>query len=179
MNVHDLSQWFAGVPGLMVLVMAAACGSGTGLGLPDAGGTAGGDGGMGGTDGAIASLDAGVAPVGDAGVPVDRRAGETVPGEDGAADALPVSDTGPGPPEVARDAGGGDAAVPVSCDQRKVTCKMMTPLCGEGEFPSVVGTCWDACVKVDRCMCTTAEECPISAQYTCHLSRQRCGPYLF
>ena len=48
-----------------------------------------------------------------------------------------------------------------NCDQRDVACKMLPPTCGPGQFPAVVGSCWDGtCVPIEQCQCTVMEECP-------------------
>jgi hypothetical protein len=48
-----------------------------------------------------------------------------------------------------------------NCDQRDVTCKTLPPTCGPGQFPRVVGSCWDGtCVPIEQCQCTVMEECP-------------------
>ena len=66
-----------------------------------------------------------------------------------------------------------------NCDQRDVACKMLPPTCDVGQFPRVVGTCWDGtCVPIEQCMCTVAEECPDSDEYTCFMSEHHCDPYM-
>jgi hypothetical protein len=48
-----------------------------------------------------------------------------------------------------------------NCDQRDVACNMLPPTCGPGQFPAVVGSCWDGtCVPLEQCLCTVMEECP-------------------
>jgi hypothetical protein len=48
-----------------------------------------------------------------------------------------------------------------NCDQRDVACNMLPPTCGLGQFPAVVGSCWDGtCVPLEQCLCTVMEECP-------------------
>jgi hypothetical protein len=65
----------------------------------------------------------------------------------------------------------------VDCDQRKIACKRLAPTCGAMEVPSVEGTCYGECVKIDRCACASADECPNSNEYTCWGSKH-CGPYV-
>lgn len=64
------------------------------------------------------------------------------------------------------------------CDSRKVMCQMATPVCVDGQVPSVSGICYGACVPIESCACSGPEQCPDSSQYTCHLSASHCGPYL-
>jgi hypothetical protein len=69
-------------------------------------------------------------------------------------------------------------ATKVNCDPRAILCRRMAPSCGVLEVPSVEGTCYGPCVKVDLCACTEAAACPDSSQYTCLLSAQHCTPFL-
>lgn len=71
-------------------------------------------------------------------------------------------------------------AMPASCDARVVTCDRIPPMCGVGEAPSVMGTCWGPCIPATMCTCSTAEECPAIRGYseTCHTGRGFCGPFL-
>jgi hypothetical protein len=71
----------------------------------------------------------------------------------------------------------GGAAGLVDCDARKIVCKRATPQCGTFEVPSVEGSCYGDCVKIDRCACTEAEQCPENNQYTCW-SKTHCGPFV-
>lgn len=71
----------------------------------------------------------------------------------------------------------GGAAGLVDCDARKIVCKRAAPQCGTSEVPSVEGNCYGECVKIDRCACTDAEQCPESNQYTCW-SKTHCGPFV-
>ena len=66
----------------------------------------------------------------------------------------------------------------VSCDTRKVLCKRATPVCPQGQVPSVVGVCYGDCVPIESCPCGAPEDCPNSNEYTCHKSQGRCGPYV-
>jgi hypothetical protein len=65
----------------------------------------------------------------------------------------------------------------VDCDPRKILCRIAPPQCGVMEVPSVDGTCYGECVKIDRCACASAAECPEQEQYTCW-SQMHCGPYV-
>lgn len=85
------------------------------------------------------------------------------------------------------DAAGGDGAVSdaavdaadvVSCDRRPLSCRRAEPLCDDGEVPRIVGNCYGECVPIDACVCSEAADCPLEEMYTCHRSRQRCGPYV-
>jgi hypothetical protein len=61
-----------------------------------------------------------------------------------------------------------------NCDQRDVACKMLPPTCGPGQFPGVVGSCWDGtCVPLEQCLCTVAEECPDPYNHPWAVSSQR------
>jgi hypothetical protein len=76
----------------------------------------------------------------------------------------------------AGDQAGGGAAL-VDCDPKMILCKRLAPECGVGEVPSVEGSCYGDCVKVERCGCTTAAQCPQPEQYTCWAERH-CGPFV-
>jgi hypothetical protein len=65
----------------------------------------------------------------------------------------------------------------VDCDPRKVLCRVLTPECPANEVPSVNGSCYGPCVKVDQCRCSVADECPQPDEYTCW-AKQHCGPYV-
>lgn len=65
----------------------------------------------------------------------------------------------------------------VDCDERKVTCRRARPTCGTFEVPTVDGSCYGECVKIERCACSGPEECPDSNQFTCW-SKTHCGPYV-
>lgn len=72
---------------------------------------------------------------------------------------------------------GGGAGGLVDCDPKKIMCKRATPVCEAGEVPSVEGTCYGDCVKVDRCACNAADQCPQPEEYTCW-AKQHCGYYV-
>lgn len=74
-------------------------------------------------------------------------------------------------------AAGGSAAL-VDCDPHKVLCRVATPDCPQGEVPSVEGTCYGDCVKIDRCSCTSADQCPEPEQFTCLKGPMHCSYYL-
>jgi hypothetical protein len=65
----------------------------------------------------------------------------------------------------------------VDCDPLKVLCKIAQPDCGAGKVPSVDGSCYGDCVKVERCACSSAAQCPEPDQYTCW-GKQHCGPFV-
>ncbi|HEX2870613.1 MAG TPA: hypothetical protein VHP33_05140 [Polyangiaceae bacterium] len=67
----------------------------------------------------------------------------------------------------------------VDCDPSKIMCKRLAPACGAGEVPSLndAGNCYGDCVKIDRCACSTAAQCPDQNQYTCW-AKQHCGPFV-
>jgi hypothetical protein len=53
----------------------------------------------------------------------------------------------------------------------------MAPQCPEGEVPTVEGSCFGGCVKVERCACSESVKCPNADKYTCW-SNKHCGPYV-
>jgi len=65
----------------------------------------------------------------------------------------------------------------LECDPNQVSCKRAAPQCVFGEVPRVVDGCYGECVKVDRCACSTAAQCPQPEQYTCW-SKSHCGPFV-
>lgn len=73
---------------------------------------------------------------------------------------------------------GADAASLASCDPRRVLCRAAPPSCPQGQVPSIDGSCWGACVPIESCGCTVADDCPDPSQYTCHLSARACGPFI-
>jgi hypothetical protein len=80
---------------------------------------------------------------------------------------------------MAIDAGGsGGSPGTVSCDPKRVLCKIATPSCPDLYVPSVVGSCYGPCVPIDTCPCAQASDCPDSNQYTCLMSKGTCTPYL-
>jgi hypothetical protein len=82
----------------------------------------------------------------------------------------------PLPTCVGDDLGNGTADR--DCDLGKVRCRRALPACAEGEVPTVEGTCYGPCVKLERCACSEAEDCPFPEMYTCHRSARHCGPYV-
>jgi hypothetical protein len=66
----------------------------------------------------------------------------------------------------------------VDCDPQKILCRVATPECPQGEVPSVKGSCYGDCVKVDRCSCTTAAQCPQPDQFTCLKGPMHCSYFL-
>ncbi|HVJ21419.1 MAG TPA: hypothetical protein VM686_38675 [Polyangiaceae bacterium] len=72
---------------------------------------------------------------------------------------------------------GAPADALVDCDPRKILCKIAAPECPMMEVPSVEGTCYGPCVKIDRCACASAAACPEEEQYTCW-GGMHCGPYV-
>lgn len=75
------------------------------------------------------------------------------------------------------DSAGGASGGLVDCDPSKILCKRLAPICEAGEVPSVAGSCYGDCVKIERCACSAAEQCPEPEQYTCW-AKQHCGPYV-
>ena len=85
----------------------------------------------------------------------------------------PHSDAG-APPE---EADGGAGSTLVDCDPAKVLCKRAAPECAFGLAPVVVDGCYGECVRIERCACSSAAQCPDANQYTCW-SKQHCGPFV-
>ncbi|MDB4986039.1 MAG: Kazal-type serine protease inhibitor domain protein [Myxococcaceae bacterium] len=79
-------------------------------------------------------------------------------------------------PDASSSSDAGDES-DVSCDPH-VECKRAPPDCPSGQLPQVIDTCWGDCVKAERCVCHSADQCPQSDQYACHLSAGHCGPYV-
>jgi hypothetical protein len=78
--------------------------------------------------------------------------------------------------EPSSSGGAGDPLI--DCDPKQVACKIATPTCPTGQVPSVEGTCYGECVKIEQCACAQAEQCPDSNQYTCWIGAKHCGPYV-
>jgi len=74
-------------------------------------------------------------------------------------------------------AGGKKGQDLVDCDLRKVTCRIVQPTCAENQVPSVEGSCFGACVPIESCACSVAQDCPFEERYTCW-QRTHCGPYV-
>jgi hypothetical protein len=84
-----------------------------------------------------------------------------------------------GQPDAQAGAGseGGSASGLVDCDPKKIVCKRLAPVCEAGEVPSVAGSCYGDCVKIDQCACSSADQCPQPNEYTCW-AKQHCGPFV-
>jgi hypothetical protein len=65
----------------------------------------------------------------------------------------------------------------VDCDPKKVLCKRTPPTCAGFTVPEVVDGCYGECVKIERCACSSANQCPDPGQFTCW-SKQHCGPFV-
>ena len=72
---------------------------------------------------------------------------------------------------------GGSTAALVDCDPQKIMCKRLAPVCEAGEVPSVAGSCYGDCVKIDQCACRSADQCPQPNEYTCW-GKRHCGPFV-
>jgi hypothetical protein len=153
------------------LVIATACGKSDdapadgGAGQATAG-SAGSPGSAGAMAGTGAGAGAGAGGAGAAG----SSAGGALPGTSGA--ALGGDASG----EAGSESGAGAGGL-VDCDQRKIMCKRAAPVCDPMHVPSVVGTCYGECVKIERCACSGPDECPNENEYTCW-SGKHCGPYI-
>jgi hypothetical protein len=77
----------------------------------------------------------------------------------------------------ANSAGAAGSSALVDCDPKKILCKRLAPECAANEVPSVAGSCYGDCVKIDRCGCTDAAQCPDPNQYTCW-AKNHCGPFV-
>lgn len=66
----------------------------------------------------------------------------------------------------------------VSCDRRELRCRRAEEPCPEGQVREIVDGCFGECVAIDSCVCDEAKDCPDENQYTCHMHRGRCGPYV-
>jgi len=151
---------------------------GSGCGGSERGGSAP----SGGTDGgaALGGL-AGAAPAAGnsagAGSPSSAGGGQSA-GSDAGGNPSASGSAGEGAGGNAQVGGaGGSASGLVDCDTRKVICKRVLPECPAMQVPSVVGTCYGECVKIDRCACSSADQCPDADQYTCW-GKMHCGPYV-
>jgi hypothetical protein len=99
-----------------------------------------------------------------------------------AAGGVAVGGLGSGGQPDTQAGAGNDAGSPsalVDCDPSKIMCKRAAPACDAGQVPSVddAGSCYGDCVKIDRCACSTAQQCPDQNQYTCW-AKQHCGPFV-
>jgi len=141
-----------------LLALAVACSSSS----EDADTTTPGSGGSVGAAGDAATAAGGAGAVTDGSV---QDVGATT-------DAITPADAPNDAPAATADGG------MVSCDPRAILCRRAPPVCGSLEVPSVQGTCYGPCVKVELCACTEAEACPDPGQYTCMMSAQHCTPYL-
>lgn len=65
----------------------------------------------------------------------------------------------------------------MDCDPVKIRCRRAPPECPAGQVPSVSGSCFGACVAVEKCACSTAAQCPQSDKHTCWKSKH-CGQFV-
>lgn len=112
---------------------------------------------------------------GDGALPDDGGGGSSSGGSGGRPSGTGGSHGGTG---GSFSAGGGGAGGGISCDTRKVLCRVATPVCDAGMVPSVEGTCYGPCVPIDSCGCSEPADCPNANEYTCWISFQHCGPYV-
>jgi len=147
--------------------LAAVLGLGFGCGESEGGS---GSAGNGGSTAAGGSSGAGTAA---------GKAGSTATA--GAANGGSSSGNAPtaGQPDAQAGAGNeaGSTGDLVDCDPKKILCKRLAPTCEAGQVPSVAGSCYGDCVKIERCACNAAEQCPAPDQYTCW-AKQHCGPFV-
>lgn len=137
--------------------------------------------------GGASSTGAGGAALGGAGSagPGDSAGGAPDVGEGGAtaaggsaggATAGGASAGGGGATAGGGSAGGAGAGL-VDCNPAHALCRALPPDCGDLQVPSIEGTCWGSCVKIDSCRCGDAQDCPDPNRYTCW-GKQHCGPYV-
>ena len=107
----------------------------------------------------------------------DATAGNATAGSVAGGASAGSSTTGGQPDAQAGANNDGGASGLVDCDPKKILCKRLAPQCDAGEVPSVNGSCYGDCVKVEQCGCSAAAECPEPDQYTCW-AKQHCGPFV-
>jgi hypothetical protein len=155
-----------------VLAMALGCGqSDGGSGSPAAAGvsTAGSNG---------AGTAAGGSPIAGSASGGSSSAGGSQGGNPTGGSSGGVSATGGQSEAQAGDGNvAGGAGGLVDCDPKNILCKRLAPTCDAGQVPSVSGSCYGDCVKIERCACDAAEQCPEPNEYTCW-SKQHCGPFV-
>lgn len=158
------SEWLASATSVMLLVFGCGQSEGGGGSTGGAGQamSEAGSGTAGSSVGGAGASSAGKGPGGSAGTPA---AGNQSGGNSGSGG----NEAGAG-----SDVGGAGL---VDCDPKKILCKRLAPECGAGEVPSVDGSCYGECVKIARCACDDAAQCPEPNQYTCW-SSSHCGPFV-
>ena len=170
-NARMLARQLSGVAVTLALLAAVGCGesepggsspAGAGSGATSNSGSAGKSGGT--SNGAATSggsTSGGSSAEGGTGGRPGGTGGQTMGGRE--------------PDEGGADSGPSDGLF--DCDTRKVMCRRAPPVCGDFEVPSIEGTCYGECVKIDLCACSNADECPNANEYTCWMSTH-CGPYV-
>jgi hypothetical protein len=162
--------------GLVVLCPALGCGESEGDGR-GAGGTGGSAGQSSGAAGAASAGKGGVNAGGSgAGAQHGGQSGSASGGSAASSNAAGTTTGGSKPGEAGAPSGGGASGLS-ECNPKQVTCKIVQPQCPANQVPSVDGTCWGECVKIDQCACQSADDCPDQNQYTCW-SQQHCGPFV-
>lgn len=161
--------------GLSGLCTAIACGESAGDG-GNAAGSAGQS--VSGASGSAASAGKGGSSAGtnSAGSSSGGAAGKPSAGSASGGDAAGTASGGSEQAEAGSSSGGGASGLE-QCDPKQVTCKAFPPECPANHVPSVDGTCWGECVKIEQCACSVASDCPNQNEYTCW-SKQHCGPYV-
>lgn len=157
----------------VVLVLTFGCGkSEDGVDAPAAGATSAGSSSAG-------SSSAGSAA--DGGTPASSgsaNAGASQGGSAASSGSAGTSTTGGQPDgQAGADGASAGAGMLLDCDPKKILCKRVAPTCDAGEVPSVAGSCYGDCVKIESCGCSAAEQCPEPEKYTCW-SKQHCGPFV-
>jgi hypothetical protein len=66
----------------------------------------------------------------------------------------------------------------VSCDYRELLCLRAWPACPDMQVPQIIDGCFGPCVPIESCACDEPDDCANTDQYTCHMHRGVCGPYV-
>jgi hypothetical protein len=163
--------------GLIGLCTALGCGESDDDGDDGNGGNAGSSAGQSVSGGGASAGKGGVSVGGSgAGVPHGGATGNAGAGSNTGGNSAGTAAGGGEPGEAGAPAGGGATGLS-ECNPTEVTCKAFPPECPTNQVPSVDGTCWGECVKIEQCACTMADDCPNPNEYTCWM-QQHCGPYV-
>lgn len=157
------------------LLLALACGTTyvPADGTDTDGATDAADGNTGGDSGGAGGTPSGAGGTGDS-------SGGTS-SDDGASGGAPA--TGGDSSGSGGDGSGGDAGEGHDCNSDHILCQPIVPPepCPDGQVYSVQDACHGACVPIEQCVCSSAQDCPDpngTDEYTCHQSTERCGPWV-
>ncbi|MDZ4695506.1 MAG: hypothetical protein SGI86_10165 [Deltaproteobacteria bacterium] len=70
----------------------------------------------------------------------------------------------------------GSCEAGVDCDPGKITCRRATPSCPAGYVPSVVGSCYGPCVRMQECTCKSSDQCPAKPSACSQVSNRCVAP---